>query len=145
MKIQNREIILDYPIRNEVMGKIAGYHVRPGLFDINGAMVLECGVNFTIHTRNGTSCELLLFHRGEEEPFAVLPFPEEYKIGDVYSMIVFGLQPEEFEYAYRIDGPNNPKAGLLFDKKNVLLDPYARCVVGKERWGEKKRDRKSVV
>ena len=111
MKIQNREIILDYPIRNEVMGKIAGYHVRPGLFDINGAMVLECGVNFTIHTRNGTSCELLLFHRGEEEPFAVLPFPEEYKIGDVYSMIVFGLQPEEFEYAYRIDGPNNPKAG----------------------------------
>ena len=36
MKIQNREIILDYPIRNEVMGKIAGYHVRPGLFDING-------------------------------------------------------------------------------------------------------------
>lgn len=138
MKIQNREIILDYPIRNEVMGKIAGYHVRPGLFDINGAMVLECGVNFTIHTRNGTSCELLLFHRGEEEPFAVLPFPEEYKIGDVYSMIVFGLQPEEFEYAYRIDGPNNPKAGLLFDKKNVLLDPYARCVVGKERWGEKK-------
>ena len=138
MKIQNREIILDYPIRNEVMGKIAGYHVRPGLFDINGAMVLECGVNFTIHTRNGTSCELLLFHRGEEEPYAVLPFPEEYKIGDVYSMIVFGLQPEEFEYAYRIDGPYNPKSGLLFDKKHVLLDPYARCVVGKERWGEKK-------
>ena len=44
MKIQNREIILDYPIRNEVMGKIAGYHVRPGLFDINGAMVLESAV-----------------------------------------------------------------------------------------------------
>ena len=24
-------------------------------------------------------------------------------IGDVYSMLVFGLKAEEFEYAYRID------------------------------------------
>lgn len=67
----------------------------------------------SIHTHGGTSCELLLFHRGEEEPYAVLPFPESYKIGDVYSMIVYGLNIREFEYAYRVDGPYDP-AGLLF-------------------------------
>ena len=58
--------------------EIAGFPVRPGLFDTNGAMPLQNGVNFTVHTRCGTSCELLLFHKGEEEPYAVLPFPEEY-------------------------------------------------------------------
>ena len=93
---------------------------------------------FTVHTSGGTSCELLLFHRGEEEPYAVLPFPDEYRIGDVYSMIVFGLDIEELEYAYRVDGPWDPEKGLRFRKENVLLDPYARAVAGQRIWGEKK-------
>ena len=79
-----------------------------------------------------------MFHRGEETPYATLPFPESYKIGDVYSMIVFDLNIEEFEYAYRIDGPRNPSAGLLFDKNQILLDPYARAVTGQNVWGIKK-------
>lgn len=120
------------------MGKIAGYPVRPGMFDKPGAFALPVGVNFTIHTHCGTSCELLLFHRGEEEPYAVLPFPEEYKIGDVYSMIVFGLEIEDFEYAYRVDGPYDPQNGLIFDKKAILLDPYAKAVAGQRIWGEEK-------
>lgn len=128
----------DFPISIHPMGEIAGFPVRPGLFDVNGVMPLPVGVNFTIHTHGGTSCELLLFHRGEEEPYAVLPFPEAYKIGDLYSMIVFDLNIEDFEYAYRIDGPWNPKKGLLFDKNKVLLDPYAKAVAGQRNWGEKK-------
>ena len=87
------------------VGEISGYLVRPGMFETNGATPLPVGVNFTVHTSGGTSCELLLFHRGEEEPYAVLPFPDEYRIGDVYSMIVFGLDIEDLEYAYRVDGP----------------------------------------
>ena len=98
-------------------------------------MALASGVNFTVHTREGTGCELLLFHRGEQEPYAVLPFPESYKIGDVYSMIVFDLNIEEFEYAYRISGPYNPKKGELFNKDNILLDPYARAVTSRKIWG----------
>ena len=121
------------------MAEIDGFQVRPGMFDVNGATALPNGVSFTVHTHNGTSCELLLFHRGEEEPYAVLPFPEAYKIGDVYSMIVYDLNVEDFEYAYRIDGPNKPKKGLLFDKNNVLLDPYARVVAGQRIWGERKQ------
>lgn len=117
--------------------EIAGFPVRPGMFDINGAMALPIGVSFTIHTNSGTSCELLLFHKGEFEPYAVLPFPDAYKIGDVYSMIVFGLDIEDFEYAYRIDGPNDPAQGYLFDKNNILLDPYARAVAGQRIWGER--------
>ena len=129
-----------HPVSVRPMGEIAGFPVRPGMFDINGATALPLGVNFTIHTHGGTSCELLLFHRGEQEPYAVLPFPEEYKIGDVYSMIVFGLDIEEFEYAYRVDGPNCPEKGLAFDKNAVLLDPYAKAVVGQSVWGQKQKN-----
>ncbi|WP_243134490.1 glycogen debranching protein [Enterocloster asparagiformis] len=104
---------------------------------MNGATLLQDGVNFTVHTHSGTACELLLFNRGEKDPYAVLPFPEEYKIGNVYSMIVFGLDIGEFEYAYRVDGPNDPGAGLLFDRDQILLDPYAKAVTGQSVWGEK--------
>ncbi len=128
---------LDYPELNGPMREIAGFMVRPGLFDMNGAMALTNGVNFTVHTHRGTSCELLLFHKGQEEPFAVLPFPEEYRIGDVYSMIVFGLDISDIEYAYRVDGPYDPEKGWIFDKTKVLLDPYARAVAGQRVWGEK--------
>ena len=129
-----------HPVSARPMGEIAGFPVRPGMFDINGATALPLGVNFTIHTHGGTSCELLIFHRGEREPYAVLPFPEEYKIGDVYSMIVFGLDIEEFEYAYRVDGPNCPEKGLTFDKNAVLLDPYAKAVVGQSVWGQRQKN-----
>lgn len=120
------------------VGEISGYQVRPGMFETNGATALPVGVNFTVHTSGGTSCELLLFHRGEEEPYAVLPFPEEYRIGDVYAMIVFDLDIEDMEYAYRVDGPWDPEKGLRFDKEKVLLDPYARAVAGQRIWGEKR-------
>lgn len=42
-------------------------------------------------------------------------------------MIVFDLDIEEFEYAYRLDGPYDEKKGLRFDKNKILLDPYARA------------------
>ena len=93
------------------MDVIAGFEVRPGMYDINGATAIPGGVNFTIYSYGATSCELLLFRRGEDEPFAVLPFPENYKIGKVYSMIVFKLSIYDLEYAYRIDGPYNPGEG----------------------------------
>ena len=53
-------------------------------------------------------------------------------------MIVFGLDIEEFEYAYQVDGPFEPENGLTFDKDAVLLDPYARSVAGQRVWGRKK-------
>lgn len=114
---------------------VGGFPVRPGFYEMNGATALENGVNFTIHSQHATSCELLLFHRGEKEPYAVLPFPKHYRIGGVYSMIVFGLNIFEFEYAYRMDGPNDPKRGFIFDRNRILLDPYARAVTGQSRWG----------
>ena len=139
MKHSFHSFITNSPVSVKPMGEISGFPVRPGLFEMNGAMALPVGVNFTIHTHSGTSCELLLFHRNSSKPFATLPFPDEYKIGDVYSMIVFGLDIEDFEYAYRIEGPHLPKEGLIFSRDSVLLDPYARAVAGQRIWGQPRK------
>lgn len=120
---------------------ISGFDVRPGFYIYEGATPIPNGVNFTVHSHGAVSCELLLYHRMAEHPYAILPFPENYKIGDVYSMIVFGLNVEEFEYAYRLDGPYDPSRGLLFDRNHILLDPYAKAVTGQSVWGKKVSDK----
>lgn len=116
---------------------IEGFEVRPGFYEINGATAIPGGVNFTIHSNQATSCELLLFHRTEEKPYAILKFPKQYRIGNVYSMIVFQLNIEDFEYAYRLDGPYIEEKGIIYDKTKYLLDPYAKAVTGQSIWGEK--------
>ena len=115
--------------------EVNGFKIRPGFYEINGASALPNGVNFTLITYSGTSCELLLFHRKAQVPYARIPFPTDYRVGNVYSMFVFGLKADEFEYAYSIDGPYDPSKGLLFDKGKYLLDPYAKAVTGQSEWG----------
>ena len=113
-------------IHMEPYDVIAGYGVRPGIYELNGATAIPTGVNFTITSNQAYYCELLLFKRESNVPYAVLPFPDNYRIGNVWSMIVFDIDIEEFEYAYRFDGPYDPKKGLIFDKNKIILDPYAR-------------------
>lgn len=118
------------------LDEINGFEVRPGFYEIYGATAIPGGVCFTVHSSNATKCELLLYKNNATEPFVILPFPEHYRIGDVFSMIVFKLDIEDFEYAYRLDGPYEPKKGIIFDKNKCLLDPYARAVTGQSVWGE---------
>ncbi|MEZ3433838.1 MAG: glycogen debranching protein GlgX [Lachnospiraceae bacterium] len=129
------ELNLPRTIHLVPMDHISGFDVRPGFYETNGATAIPGGVNFTVYSHNATSIELLLFRREETEPFAILPFPQHYRIGNVYSMIVFKLNIEEFEYAYRVDGPYDPGKGLIYNKNKYLLDPYAKAVTGQSRWG----------
>ena len=121
------------------MDKAAGFSVRPGIYELRGAMAIRGGVNFTVQSAGATAVTLLLFRREENKPYAEIPFPEHYRIGNVWAMIVFGLDIEEFEYAYSLDGPWNPEEGLLFNKENYLLDIYARAVTGQSVWGVKNK------
>ncbi len=117
------------------MDTVNGFDIRPGFYEVNGATVIPCGVNFTISSHNATSVELVLFPRLSDEPYAIIPFPDSYRIGKVFSMIVFGLDIEKFEYAYRIDGPYQQKEGLIFNKDKFLLDPYAKAIAEQRDWG----------
>ncbi len=111
------------------------YLLRAGRPFPYGASFVPGGVNFSIFSRHATACTLVLFQRGQAEPIAEIPFPDEFRIGHIFAMIVFGLDYETLEYGYRMDGPNDPAAGHRFNPDRILLDPYAKAISGRDVWG----------
>ncbi|MCR6487402.1 glycogen debranching protein GlgX [Amycolatopsis sp. OK19-0408] len=113
---------------------IGGFSVRAGRPLPFGATPVPGGVNFSVYSNNATAMTLVLFRAGEDEPLAELRFDESFRIGGVYAMTVFGLDPETTAYAYRADGPFAPGEGDRFDRRALLVDPYATALSGRERW-----------
>ena len=125
--------------------EINGLKYRVGRVFPFGATVTDGGVNFSVFSKEAKSCTLVLYHHGNEEPFVEIPFPDEFRIGDVYTMMVFGIDIETTEYGYRFDGEFAPEKGLWFDKSKVLLDPYAKSVSGRTVWGSRRDSGQSFV
>jgi isoamylase len=113
-----------------------GYKLRPGKAFPFGATFVPGGVNFSIYSSHATTCTLVLFNKGEAQPKIEIPFPDEFRIGDVFAMIVFDLDYENIEYGYRMDGPFDPQQGHRFDQTKILLDPYAKAISGRDVWGK---------
>lgn len=113
-----------------------GYKLRAGRPYPFGATVIGNAVNFSIYSRYATSCTLVLFHNHEKTPFLEIPFFKEFRLGNVFSMMVFDLDYENVEYGYRMDGPFDPQQGHRFDKTKILMDPYAKLITGRDVWGE---------
>lgn len=111
------------------------FKLRPGRPLPFGTTLVPGGVNFSIYSSHAISCSLVLFKKHAPEPMAEIPFPDEFRIGNVYSMIVFGLDFENIEYGYRMDGPCNFKEGHWFDQSKILMDPYAKIIGGRDIWG----------
>jgi glycogen operon protein len=131
-----------------------GLKVRPGRPFPFGAYEVPGGVNFSIFSKHATYCSLVLFEKGAREPFAEIPFRGaflkadtgepawgEFRIGNVFTMMVFDLDDENIEYGYRMDGPypraqKGHPAVFRFDPAQVMLDPYARAIGGRDIWAE---------
>ena len=113
-----------------------GLKLRAGRPYPFGAMVFGNMVNFSVYSRYATDCTLVLFHKHEEKPFVEIPFFKEFRMGNVFSMIIFDLDYEDIEYGYRMDGPFQPEEGHRFDKSKILLDPYAKLIAGRDVWGQ---------
>jgi isoamylase len=99
-----------------------------------GATIVPNGVNFSVFSSAADACTLVLFNKRATEPFAEIEFPRDFRVGDVYSMIVFELDYEDLEYGFRFSGPWDPGTGLRFDKTKVLCDPYAKVLGGRDVW-----------
>jgi len=99
-----------------------------------GATLVPNGVNFSIFSSAATSCTLVLFKKNAAVPFAEIPLPDEFRVGNVYAIIVFGLDYENIEYGYKMDGPYDPKNGYRFNKNIILSDPYAKAIGGRDVW-----------
>ena len=122
--------------KTRAVDHIAGFDVRPGNYLMNGSFKVPGGVNFTIHSVHALGCELVLFHPMEKDPFAIIPFPETYRIGNTYSMVVYGLDIKDFEYCYRIL-ETDMDGSLIYTP--LLIDIYTKAVTGQSKWGDKPR------
>ncbi|PSB34482.1 glycogen debranching enzyme GlgX [Stenomitos frigidus ULC18] len=109
--------------------------VLPGRSFPLGATVYPEGVNFSIFSKSGKALELLLFDRADDpKPARVITLhPKQNKTFYYWHVFVPGIGAGQI-YAYRVDGPFIPEQGHRFDCNKVLLDPYAKAVVGWENY-----------
>ncbi len=131
MSLATEERIDFYPTH-----EVDGVRFRRGRPLPFGATIVPNGVNFSVFSSSADSCTLVLFNKHEPRPFAEIEFPREFRIGDVYSIIVFDLDYETLEYGFRFSGPWDPATGQRFDKTKILSDPYARVLGGRDVWRE---------
>ncbi|MBE2270518.1 MAG: glycogen debranching protein GlgX [Anaerolinea sp.] len=99
-----------------------------------GATVIDGGINFSVFSNHAQACTLVLYRPGEPEPFAELPFPDHYRIGNAFAMQVYDIDPATTEYGFRMAGAHDPENGHRFDDSRVLLDPYAKAISGRDTW-----------
>ncbi|BCD96161.1 glycogen debranching protein GlgX [Marinagarivorans cellulosilyticus] len=98
-----------------------------------GATAASDGVNFAIFSAQAKKVELCLFSvDGKEE----LQRIELLDCTDhVWHTFLRGARAG-LVYAYRIDGDYKPKEGLRFNANKLLVDPYAKSLVGEFVWSD---------
>ncbi|NCU21234.1 glycogen debranching enzyme GlgX, partial [Candidatus Falkowbacteria bacterium] len=90
-------------------------------------------MNFALFSAHATRVELCLFSPNGQTEQARLTLPEAE--GGIWSGFVPGLKPGAV-YGYRVHGPYEPEAGHRFNPNKLLIDPYARQVVGPLVWDD---------
>jgi isoamylase len=96
-----------------------------------GATPLEGGVNFALYSHHGVRIELVIFDEMGKNELARADLPA--RTGDIWHGFAVGLRPGH-AYGYRVHGPFQPELGHLFNPHKLLLDPYAKGLVGDFVW-----------
>jgi glycogen debranching enzyme GlgX len=89
------------------------------------------GVNFAVFSRHASSMTLCVFDETGETESARLNFPA--RTGDIWHGYIPDVGPGLI-YGLRADGPWQPGNGHKFNASKLLLDPYARNIVGRFEW-----------
>jgi glycogen operon protein len=90
-----------------------------------GAQARDGGVNFAVFSEHADAIELCLFDDAGAERRMRLFGPSD----GVFHGFLPDAQPGQV-YGLRAHGPYRPEAGLLFNPAKLLLDPWAREIVG---------------
>ena len=102
-----------------------------------GSSVKRNGINFAIFSRNATSCTLVLFISGRDEPIAEIKLdPHKNRTGDIWHIFIRGLD-HKIRYGYRFDRHPNLEPHIhRYDPSQILLDPYSMALSGGGIWGQ---------
>ena len=104
--------------------------ILPGKPYPQGATWDGTGVNFSIYSEGATGVDLCLFDEGGAAT-ATIPISES--TGHVWHCYVPGIRLGQL-YGYRVHGSYEPERGLRFNPAKLLIDPYAKALVGKVDW-----------
>jgi len=109
--------------------------ISPGRSFPLGATVSPEGVNFCVYSSTCSGLELLLFNSAQDsKPVQTIAFdPHHHRSVHYWHLFVPGLRAGQI-YAYRAYGEFAPERGLRFDPTKLLLDPYAKAIVGLETY-----------
>lgn len=89
------------------------------------------GVNFALFSEHAEKVELCLFElKGGRE---ISRLPLSWQTDQVWHCFLPDARPGLL-YGYRVYGPYDPKRGKRFNHNKLLLDPYAKAVVGQVKW-----------
>ena len=96
-----------------------------------GSTADEWGVNFALFSQGALKVELCLFDKaGVKETHRFEMAARENNIWHIY---LEGVKPGQV-YGYRVYGPYEPAKGKRFNPNKLLIDPYARRLVGRLIW-----------
>lgn len=111
------------------------FNISPGRSFPLGATVSPEGVNFCVYSATCSGLELLLFDAASaSQPSHTIAFdPKHHRSVHYWHLFVPGLRAGQI-YAYRAYGDFAPERGLRFNPDKVLLDPYAKAIVGWETY-----------
>ncbi|RZI83995.1 MAG: glycogen debranching enzyme GlgX [Rubrivivax sp.] len=106
------------------------WHLESGQARPLGATWQGDGVNFALYSSAAERVELCLYAPDGHE---IRRFDLVRKLHHVWHGFVRGCVPGTL-YGYRVHGPNQPQDGLRFNPSKLLLDPYAKAIVGEINW-----------
>jgi len=109
-----------------------GSTILPGDFTRLGANFDGDGVNFAIFSAHAERIELCLFDESGKTEIERITLPEF--TNEIWHGYIPGLKPGAL-YGYRVHGPCDPENGHRFNPNKLLVDPYARELVGDIDWG----------
>ncbi|HEX4509049.1 MAG TPA: glycogen debranching enzyme GlgX, partial [Burkholderiaceae bacterium] len=89
------------------------------------------GINFAVFSANAQAIELCLFDADGTHELARVPLPGHS--GEIWHGRLDGAAPG-LVYGLRVHGPWRPDQGHKFNPAKLLLDPYAREIVGRFDW-----------
>jgi isoamylase len=91
------------------------------------------GVNFSLFSEHADKVELCLFEQqGRHE---IARFPLRWQTDQIWHCYVPEARPGQL-YGYRVSGPYEPRQGLRFNPNKLLLDPYAKQLIGQLMWSD---------
>ena len=105
--------------------------IREGLPFPLGATWTGLGVNFALFSAHATKVELCIFDDQGDREIERVELPEF--TDEVWHGFLPDARPGTI-YGYRVHGPYDPEQGHRFNANKLLLDPYAKAVVGNLEW-----------